>query len=242
MTTQVKQVSIGLTGSVTVNKVTDRLMGFVMHDEQVWGESRPEHNDAPVWVEGLPETVRLEQSVSLGMTKAMQAFWFALLKRSAPNFSEAELLSGWRGLTKSGVAFTDGCSWSNGRADYIQGINLDAKQPMAINTIICGGATVSILDNGALYSIDNTLCYKIAMLNVTTMSLDVNAINHDTRPDLVFYATVSRRDKTVIKFPQLGGDDVPVPLFSLNDYGYIQADRIQLLPVGSVIPSPYVHY
>lgn len=245
MTGLSKIFTVTPSGSVNVQRVADRLLGFVLHDEQVLGMSRPEWNDKigrTNNAEGLPETVRFEDSYSDQLLlRPMQEFWYGLLKRANPSMSESDMINAWRSLTVSGRAFTDGCSWSNGRADFIQDLNIGSK-PMGFNTMVTGGAVVEILDNGDQHVLGGTTCYRVSTINANDISqnLDPNLFNHDTKPWLVFYATISRRDGTVIKFPQLNGADVPVPLFGNKEFGYIAADRIQLLPIGTPIPSCYV--
>jgi hypothetical protein len=47
------------------------------------------------------------------------------------------------------------------------------------------------------------------------------------------------REDIEIPFPQLGGADVPVPLWSKSGTNYIRADRVRELAPGEPIPSPY---
>jgi hypothetical protein len=72
-----------------------------------------------------------------------------------------------------------------------------------------------------------------------------------TTPWLVFHATISRREgynettrnwdneDVEIPFPQLGGLDVPVPLFSVRSVNFIETSRMIELPTGSERPNPY---
>jgi len=197
--------------------------------------------DAPNAPPGLPATCKLFYSDRVLLTWPLQEYWFALLVRSAAGTMSLDLLKKrWAQLTDDHLAFTNG-KGSQTCADYINGTNLTAE-PMGFETIVTSGNVVEII--GEPVQKVGTLWYPVRALTpneVTTADL----LNHETRPEVVFHATVIRREpledgtRRVNSFPQLNGIPVPVPLFSKVQTNLIELTRVKLLPRGAPFPSPY---
>jgi len=152
-----------------------------------------------------------------------------------------ELKSAWSSLTHGARAFTNRKGWNNGYCDFINRVNLDSE-PMGFEPIWTGGALLEIL--GPAVNKVGKPHWPVRVLTPSEVST-AEEINHDTRPEVVFFATVTRRERLpdgtrrVNRFPQLMGKDVPVPLFSTTAENYIRGERVRLLPRGAPIPNPY---
>lgn len=232
------------------------LYGVVLGD--TCGLSRPSHNElheahVPLCSKlppyyGLPATVKLKNSKVMRLNRKWQLYWYGLLRMSAPNMSEKDLKKAWAQLTAGNRCYTNG-QGSEDHADYINGTNLD-KPAIGKETILTQGAIVAILEHGKLYSKRGELCYKIAMLDGTKNPPPLPA-NASISP-WTHYATISRRqldqapngqwygrEDMVIRFPQLGGDDVPVPNMGNGPFDFIPANRVRVLKADEDWPEPY---
>lgn len=217
------------------------IYGFVKHDYQLYGVSRPERNNAPPNIMGLPEVHKLVDAGRIKLTKSLQYFWFGLLKKSASDImSDIELKIAWRSLTHGGRAFTNGAG-SNTHADYISNKNLN-KTPMLMEPIICGGALVKIIGEGRKYGED---CWKIETIN--SNSVDLN-ITYETHPYFIYCATNSTRNilpngtRKTEQFWQLEGRNVYVPIMTKNsNFNWIQKYKVETIDwsIGQMPPNPY---
>lgn len=202
--------------------------------------SRPTMNgNRSPFVKSLPDTCPFPGSSKALLGKEQQEFWFELLVRCAPSsVTLVALKKAWASLTADDRAFTNGAG-SYTRADYINKTNLDAG-PMRFITMATGGAILDIV--GGPFQSGGVQCWQVKTINVAKLIGD---------PFTVFWATVSARDgyniatrkwsneKIEQRFPQLNGNNVPVPVFSSADAGLIPCDRVRVLNAGDVIPSPY---
>lgn len=227
------------------------------------GMSRPTQIGAPIRIQGLPDTTKFVNADRVPLTRALQEFWFALLRRDAPHLSLAEHKSAWRSLTHGGRAFTNGKGWNNGYADYISGVNTNAE-PMSMEPIITVGLVELLGD--PLHIPGAGECWPVKVLRANAAH-SAETINQSTHREVIFRAVVSRREgynemkgewareDLSIPFPQLGGADVPVPMLSRDTgdgprYGlpvpspftvnYIAADRIRELPAETAVPATYI--
>lgn len=203
-----------------------RLFGFVRHDYDVYGMSRPEYNgdnwnpETGDGVYGLPETVRLYNARRIPLTYNLQWLWFNIFCEWGKGLPLDYLKQKFAGLLKNGRAYTDHATGAN----YILQPN-STKDPIGFNPIITGGNRVEILDNARIYRLGGYDLYKIRVLDVT------KPIEPQLKYQVVGHATISTRaldDSGVDPFPQLDGRPVPVPYFSYGD-NYIQVERIRLL-------------
>jgi hypothetical protein len=206
-----------------------KIRGYVLHDIDVYGVSRPERNEiesgAPNNAEGLPETVKMRDSRLIDLTRELQWYWYGELQKRNPNMTEEERKKGWASMTRGWAAVTNKFG-SLQYADYINKTN-DGAPPMKLEPIIMGGAEVTLLGRAKFGRAPNIeYCYKIL-----TDSAKV-------RIGLFYNPTISRRDRTVIPFSQF---DVPlVPIMTLDkQYNFIPQARIRVLREGESL-SPYV--
>lgn len=221
---------------------------YVLRNFERFGMSRPTQNGAANAILGLPDTCKLLYPVPVPLTPILQGYWFGLLKRVQPGWRIMDLIAAWRSLTKDGRAFTDHVSWSNGFADYIQKLNLE-HAPMCLNPITCGGNVHEIIEGPMRQGGKDV--YKIVTLDPDVIQAgDEEFYNREKHPELVFAATISRRedlkkDGTWLRedlenpFPQLGGMTVPVPLFSKGGFNFIEADRVREINPDAPFPNPY---
>lgn len=220
--------------------------GVVLHDFEIHGKSRPELNNSPARILGLPETQKLLDNNSVPLTRELQEFWFNLMKLSYPKSEysgeltyEKYMKNAFKSLTHGGRAVTNFKGWNNGYANYVSGINVNAE-PMGFEPIVMGGALVQIL--GKFYKY-RRWWYKIRTIAANQPLPDINQY---TAPYLVYNATISLRRvivnhiRQVDPFPQLDGRDVPIPIFSRTGSNAIKAEVVRILEDGEAAPYPYV--
>lgn len=237
--------------------------GWVMRNFERIGLSRPTENGNPPRIFGLPDTTKLARSDLVSLRESLQWYWFHLLQLSAgSSMTTAEVKNAFRSLTRGDSAFTNRHGADNGYQDYVNGLNPGA-QPMKYEPIITVGL-VEIL--GDPKNIGGVPCYPIKVIR-EDWPPDPGIVNMQNHPEVIFRATISRREgydvdtdvwareDMSIPFPQLRGRDVPVPLFS-RDYGegnlyglpadspftvnYIAVSRVRVLPADSALPPTYV--
>lgn len=236
--------------------------GWVKRNFDRVGLSRPTENGNPPRIFGLPDTCKLKNSDLVTLRSPMQWYWFTLLERSAgSSMTLAEVKNAFRSLTRGDAAFTNQHGANNGYQDFVNGLNPGAD-PMKFEPIITTGL-VEIL--GDPRTIKGELCYPIKVIR-DTWNPNADSVNMQNHPEVIFKAAISRREgyneatgvwareDLEIPFGQLGGRDVPVPLFS-RDYGegqqfgippespftvnYIAASRVLELPARLALPPTY---
>lgn len=233
-----------------------RKFGYLLHDYDLSGLSRPSRNKAARSALGLAETIKALHPVFMPLTEAWQRYWADLFSLSRFDKLYAELDSSeintinvaFKSVTKGNRAFTNGRGWDDGYADYINGVNLDAT-PMEQETINCGGNVVELLSD--IIRLGGKDVYQVVTLDGDRPPPNPLEVNHKTTPWLIFKATISRREgydprtgkwareDIVIPFDQLQGHDVPIPFMGDGPSNYIEAERIRVLPDGAFLPDPY---
>lgn len=212
-------------GDVKV-KYRTPLFGFVRHDYDLYGKSRPELNgenwnpETGDGVFGLPETVRFYNARRIPLTYNLQWFWFGLFCEWGKGLPIDYLKQKFASLLKNGRAYTDHADGAN----YINSPN-STKDPIGFNPIITGGNRVEILDDARIYRLGGYNLYKIRVLDVT------KSIDSQLKYRVIGHATISTRaldGSGVDPFGQLEGRPVPVPMFSYGD-NYLPVERIRLL-------------
>jgi len=231
-----------------------RKFARLKHDYEVYGVSRPTHNNNTPKIEGLPETIKAVFPVFVDMTKPWQNYWVDLFSLSRFNKlykdldnSQREIINrAFRSVTAGYRAFTNRRGWDDGYADYINGENINSP-PMQQETINTGGNIVELLSDRV--RIGGKDAYKVVTLNAKSLPPDPLEANHIKTPWLVFKATISRRENydgrkwlvenKIIPFDQLQGYDVPIPFICNDMLNYIEAERIDILPMGADVPDAY---
>lgn len=233
-----------------------RKFARLVHDYELYGVSRATWTEKGNSILGLPETIKVLYSEFVEMKESWQYFWvdlfslskFKLLYNELSEIDRNYINSAFKSATAGFRAFTNGRGWDNGYCDFINGVNLDSG-PMQQETITCGGNIVEVI--GDKLRLAGSDVYKVRTLNGN--KLPPNPLT--VEPWLVFTATISRREKIlnsrgrwdgkswkediVTPFPQLDGADVRIPFMGSEDFNYIRAERIRILPENSTIPSPY---
>lgn len=204
---------------------------------------------------GIPETVNLENSDPVRLTKYWQLYIAALLKQYMPSsFTAAQLDRAYRNLLGRAEAWANGTGYPQGgigspKADYVSRTDLTSPLPLLDRSRISGGNVVHVLDETPV-NVGGHVCLKVETLNASTVP-DPALINPKLTPWLVFMCTTVTPFKILDasgnftgryrcnRFPQLAGNDVPMPLITTVGYGYIQIERLKKIdsPFGV---SPYV--
>ncbi len=198
---------------------------------------------------GIPETVNLENSNPVKLTKGWQLFIAALLKQYAP--AGVDIDHAYRSLLGNHEAWSNGTGYGDNNilADFVGGTNLSAPLPKLDRSRISGGNVVHVLDETPV-NIGGEPCLKVETLRADTVP-DPALVNPKLTPWLVFFCTtVTPFNVTTHKpsdtgpwicarFPQLQGNDVPMPLITDVGYGYIAVSRLKKIdsPFGV---NPYV--
>lgn len=259
-------ITITVTEMITPEPALPRLpkgrkFGFLKHDYQVYGVSRPTFTDKANHVLGDPETIKVLYPVFMPMTEAWQ--WYAAdllaLARYRKLYKELNLTqkeiirTAFKSLYIGKRAFTNGHGWDDGKRDYIN--NTPGSSPMDQETITTGGNIVELL-SGKI-RIGGKDVYKVRQLDATKPPPNPLLYNSVMTPWYIVKATNSQRVKildannewtgrwiedVVEPFPQNGGYDVPVAFMGKGDFNYIDSFRIQSLEDNEIIPSPYHGY
>ena len=168
----------------------------------------------------LPETVILDNPNGgfHKLSQEWQLWWFELMHLACDHsFDEHIMLSKWASLTADARAFTDNNAVQNGYADYVQGINLNAKRPIALKSLSTGGNLCKVLvANGQKLTIE---CLDVS--KSPPPILDVWLV----KPWLYQWASQESPAKLangtyrVSAFPQLSPYGSPVPVVSSDGSG-----------------------
>jgi hypothetical protein len=224
------------------------LRGFVMHDHQIYGVSRPERNKSNKKILGLPEVHSLIDSARVKLPAVIQFFMYNLFSISVGgSMNKKDLDAAFNSVYHGGRAFTNGAG-SDTHAVYPTKRNLN-KPPMLLSPMVCGGALVRVIGEGRKFAEDVNgkkrilECWQIKTMNGSSPDL---LVTKETNPELVFAATNSLRKKlpngtsVVEPFWQLNGKDVHIPIMSKKtDYNWIPKYKVWLLQNGEPVPSPY---
>lgn len=233
-----------------------RKFGYLLHDYDLYGLSRPSRNNAALSAQGLPETIKALDPLFMPLTAQWQKYWVDLFSLSrfdklydGLDSTEKGIINlAFKSVTKGNRAFTNRHGWDDGFADYINGVNTDAD-PMEQETINCGGNVVELLSE--IIRLGGKDVYQIVTVDGEQLPPTALEVNHRTAPWLIFKATISRREgydpatgkwareDIVIPFDQLQGHDVPIPFMGKGSFNYIEAERIRVLPDSSPLPDPY---
>ncbi len=204
---------------------------------------------------GIPETINLENSNPVKLTKAWQLYIAALLRQYMPStFTAADLDRAFRALLGRSEAWANGTGYPQAgvgspKADYVAGTDLTYPLPALDRSRTSGGNVVHVLDETPV-SVGGHMCLKVETLRADTVP-DPAKVNPKLTPWLVFLCTTVTPFNVVTKqpsqtgpwicarFPQLKGNDVPMPLITDVGYGFIQVERLKKIssPFGV---SPYV--
>lgn len=262
------------TGFVLSVPPPDELYGVALHDYEVYpmteddyrklygslegfpvqGMSRPEYNqiysDGTASTDGLPETIRLLNSVDMPLTRSWQ---FALrdhmlkacLVAGMPDNAAtlAFVNNAFRSVLRDNGAFSNKMG-STTRADYVNGTNLD-QGPIKVATAITAGAYLKVLHGGVVEDIRGKLGIAVQTLDGNKPPPPLDAFDPHVENPNIFFAVNSLRlrlpDTTprCDPFGQLGGLNVPFFVMGDGPINYIPANRLRLLPPGAPVPSPY---
>lgn len=204
---------------------------------------------------GIPETVNLDNSNPVKLTKGWQLYIAALLRQYMPStFTKADLDRAFRALLGTSEAWCNGSGYPQAgsgspKADYVAGTNLTSPLPRLDRSRIAGGNVVHVLDETPV-NIAGHPHLKVETLNMNSVP-DPAVVNPRLTPWLVFFCTTVTPFNVVTKkpsptgpwicgrFPQLKGNDVPMPLITDVGYGYIAVERLKKIdsPFGV---NPYV--
>ena len=180
----------------------------------------------------LPETAILENKNGQFhlLSKAWQLWWFELMHLACDHaFDERTMLSKWASLTADARAFTDNNAVQNGYADFVQGINLTAKRPIALKSLSTGGNLCKILaTNGTLLTIE---CLDVSKAPPPIGDVWLK------KPWLYQFASQESPKKlangtyAVSAFPQLSPYGSPVPVVSSDGTGTQKIKKSLTKPV-----------
>lgn len=169
------------------------------------------------------------------MTEAWQWFTFRLFWSGAPHLAEAQAKQQWRSLYAGNRAFTNRQGFndesrSGRRADFVNGLDLDAPLPMFDKPRVCGGASVTGKAGAShlvVETLDGTKAPPSLDYVLARPWLYFEALSIPAFPDLW----------PLEPFPQ-GGGVTRVPLVSAEPVKYPLV-MLERLPEGSGPADPY---
>ena len=197
---------------------------------------------------GLPETYPFFFSMWITMTREWQEWLFEQFRMMQPNWTEIMLKKAWAGWIKDKVCVTDGHAPQNGYCDFINEVNM-GKPGFGHRTLSTGGNHYHLL--GGPFSKGGVRHWQVEAIDTTKPPPDIKKVNRFTRPDLIGSATVRTKItlpnglRRVDPAPQLGGADLPLPVFSnvyvdgVFQHQFMREEWLKFIPHGSK-PSPYV--
>ena len=228
-------------------------------DYELWGVSRPTHNGDRPGTLGLPQTIKVLEPVGMPITRAWAAYWadlfslqhFGRIYQGLTKVNREYINNALLGATVGWRAVTNKHGWDDGYAEYWTGQNA-GKPPMQQETITFGGAVVELVTGQKIRKGGKDV-YEVYTLDGNANPPDASVVNQFTSPWAVVMGNVSRREKIldgagkwtgkwiedfVDPWPQLP-TGVPIPFMGKGPRNYIAAERVQLLPDGAEVPSPY---
>lgn len=182
------------------------------------------------------------ESVTI-LTAPLQWFWFGLLRHNAPaTFNDEAIKNAWRSLTDGDRAFTN-FKGSDKYRDFINGTHNDMPPMQMPKFYVVGGNFVEVVLNDAGKEITKDVrgeaCYMVLGIDPTAELLP-DVVNERLTPTLVHRATVDVSAAKVDPFPQLDGNDVPVPLFAVGGFNWVRTTCLEPWPDGEPLASPYL--
>jgi hypothetical protein len=205
----------------------------------------------------LPETIPFQpfdRGEFVPLTEEMQWFHFGLLAKANPELTTDELKARWKALTVNSVAFTDkhsidygsrfaGGDKSKNYADYILGVNLGNRKPIAWKALSTGGNLVRIISgNTTIEAIDFTQPLP-SIDEVWQKPWLIHWATEETLDLLPFTAKVdgaTRKVWRVSPFPQMRPVGTPFPIWGRDGLNRIKsATSLKRIANGQIF-SPYV--
>lgn len=185
-----------------------------------------------------PDVLAGELGSVVPLVEALQWYWFGLLRMYAPgSFTEEDLKRAWKSLTRSNAAYTND-KGSDICADFINRANLD-REPITVGKYRAnGGAEVNVLDDKHPVMVRGEACYKVEALNPLSADLSPDKYNYVKTPWLVQLAVIDYTPAHVGPFPQLGGNNVPVPCFGVGGYNLLPVAALE--KITGTDPGPYL--
>lgn len=186
----------------------------------------------------LPATVESLEGIFIPMPKAYQLWLFEIWKVFGAPMTLADLKNKWYSFWKSDRAFTNHGHGSDELADYVNSANMD-RPPMARQMLTTVNNIVKQVDTVSYLGMDWIVCEALTIYDMPT--LDVLRL----KPWLLHYCTTSQSQvfngkHGVGRFPQLNGNDVPLPLLSRNGRITFRKSYLEKLPPNSELPNPYI--
>ena len=188
-----------------------------------------------------PEVNRLDPFDQFLMTEAWQWFMFGLLEiQAGGSMTHDQLVQAFSSLYAGATAFCNG-NGVDTHANYISGEIGTPAHPLPLPgffPIICGGNVLT----GEEVTIKGIQYLQVEHLSGNPPDLD--DVNRNNYPWLIQLSTIITTKKLadgsyqVIRFPQMRGRDVPVPILAKEDVTY-PLSKLQRLPMGAAVPSPY---
>jgi hypothetical protein len=199
---------------------------YVLPEFDVTGSCRPVTNNKPLYVWGLPPTVRFYDARNVpfyrfGEPNDCYKLLLELFTEACPSIWDADYVEKkMLGYLADGVCFTD------------------HNHPTAWNPIVtCGNI---LYPTGKQMRTAGELYWEVRQLKAGSFSsMKLQLAQY---PLLVTWATNSTRaydGRCVEPFPQCGGNPVPAPLFCRSSTNWIRDARVRLLDRAEPVPALY---
>ncbi len=180
----------------------------------------------------VPQTVSMGKGNVTETSGPIQWFILQTLAIAFPGIAADDLKARWRELTRTSVCFTDnGNSWDAGRADYINGVNLDGK-PMGWKQLSFGGNVHRRLSGNTIEAIDPAGIRITGTLDNGFPKLDPDPlVLYHVMPWLFAWATQIYHDQVIVGGKQVRWqiDGKARPIYKISRFP-------QFAPVGTLVP------
>jgi len=177
---------------------------------------------------GEPATMKSRYDVWVDMPESFQRWFFEVFRLFAPtSMSEATVKDKWAQYWHSRLAWTNFSNGSDAKADYINGTNLD-KPPMAKETLGSRGNVLRLLEDKQ----DGSKYYPFEAITVSS-HLSTPPRDFAQMWWLCNLATIQNVNKfsdgtyQVDRFPQLDGNDVPLPMLSNDGVIWFEKSKVR---------------
>lgn len=153
---------------------------------------------------GDPEVRPSDWQNGIAFTEELQRLSFDLMRWGNSLITAAD----WRVVYKNDVMLTNNQSWGENqvRADYINGLNLDAPLPKLMKVTICGGSLYGGIPEG------DELTFRPGVDGIDANGAAIPPLETVIKNGWYFHAVTWIRDGVIAHFPQGHGGKVLIPL------------------------------
>lgn len=209
---------------------------------------------------GYPETLNIllsnDDPGPVDLNRAVQGFIYQQLRLAAPGMGIPDLKKAFTSLLGAHLAFANGTGFPQNdgdspHANYMTGEDLGSPDPKLDRPRTTKGNVYLVPDPDVTWFIGNEECYRIQTIKANALP-NVNDVNFEKTPWLVSRCVTSTPYPATTpfpglptggykcnRFPQLDGNDVPMPLITNTGWGFLPKRFLSPVPDPFAV-VPYV--